>query len=330
MFERASRRLMRVLGAALLALACLSAMAQGFPVKPVRIIVPFPAGGATDLQMRALGQKLSESWGQPVLVENRPGGNMVIAAEAAAKSAPDGHTLVFATDSMVSINPQLYAKLPYHPERDFAPVALIGFTNTCLMVSGALPVASVQEFIALAKSRPGALNYGTFGTGTNGHFAAENFKSATGTQLVHVPFKGGGPMLQALTVNEVQVIFIGPGTALPLIRSGKVKALALYGNRRHTLLPDVPTMAEAGFGSIDGANAWWGIMAPSGTPRDVIAKLSEDIIRVMSDADFRDKYVIGFALEPAFGGPEKFAALLRADRDKWTEAVKRTNIRLDQ
>lgn len=306
-----------------------AALSQGFPRGPIRIIVPFPAGGATDVQMRALGQKLAESWGHASIIDNRPGGNMVIAAEAAAKSPADGQTLVFTTDSMISINPFLYSKLAYAPERDFAPVTLIGFTNTSLMISADLPVTSVREFVEFVKSRPGKLNYGTFGTGTNGHFAAEMFKAATGTDLVHVPFKGGAPMLQALAANEVQAVFIGPGTALPLIRSGKIKAIAIYSERRHPLLPAVPTMAEAGYGSIDGANAWWGLMAPAGTPREVIQKLSDEIIRIFSAADFREKYLIGFALEPALAGPDKFAELLRADREKWARQTRAVNIRLD-
>ena len=306
-----------------------SALSQGFPRGPIRIIVPVPAGGATDVQMRALGQKLAESWGQASIIDNRPGGNMVIAAEAAAKAPADGQTLVFTTDSMISINPYLYSKLSYVPDRDFAPVTLIGFTNTSLMISADLPVSNVREFIDLMQSRPGKFNYGTFGTGTNGHFAAEMFKAATGTDLVHVPFKGGAPMLQALAANEVQAIFIGPGTAIPLIRSGKIKAIGIYSDRRHPLLPLVPTMTEAGYGNIDGANAWWGIMAPAGTPRDVVLKLSDEIIRIFSAADFREKYLIGFALEPALSGPDKFAELLRADREKWARQTRAVNIRLD-
>ena len=249
--------------------------------------------------------------------------------EAAAKAPADGQTLVFTTDSMISINPYLYSKLSYVPDRDFVPVTLIGFTNTSLMISADLPVSNVREFIDLMQSRPGKFNYGTFGTGTNGHFAAEMFKAATGTDLVHVPFKGGAPMLQALAANEVQAIFIGPGTAIPLIRSGKIKAIGIYSDRRHSLLPSVPTMTEAGYGNIDGANAWWGIMAPAGTPRDVVLNLSDKIIRIFSAADFREKYLIGFALEPALSGPDKFAELLRADREKWARQTRAVNIRLD-
>ena len=329
MIARICSRLLLPVVVLLASLGGNAALSQGFPKGPVRIIVPFPAGGATDVQMRALGQKFTEIWGQASIIDNRPGGNMVIAAEAAAKAPADGQTLVFTTDSMISINPFLYSKLPYAPERDFAPVTLIGFTNTSLMISAELPVSNVREFIELVKSRPGKFNYGTFGTGTNGHFAAEMFKAATGTDLVHVPFKGGAPMLQALAANEVQAVFIGPGTAIPLIRSGKIKAIGIYSDRRHPLLPAVPTMTEAGYGSIDGANAWWGIMAPAGAPRDVILKLSDEIIRIFSAPDFREKYLIGFALEPALSGPDRFAELLRADREKWARQTRAVNIRLD-
>ncbi|MSQ72252.1 MAG: tripartite tricarboxylate transporter substrate binding protein [Betaproteobacteria bacterium] len=322
------RQIIMLLLAACSAIQALPASAQAFPSKPMRIIVPLQAGPA-DTVTRALGQKLSETWGQPVIVENRPGANMIIGAEAAAKAAPDGYTLLFASDALMSINQFLYSRLPYDPEKDFTPVAILAYTITTVMVSAQLPVNSVAELVQLAKAQPGKFNYGTLGLGSNGHLAAELFKAATGVEIAHVPFKGSPDLIQAMASNEVQMAFQGPGTALPSIRAGKIKALAVYSQRRLPTLATAQTMAEAGFPNVDGARAWYGIVAPALTPKDVVAQIAREMVRVATTPEFREKYLVGFNLEPVGAGPDELAAVIRADREKYSQLARKLNIRLD-
>ena len=305
-----------------------SLFAQAYPAKPVRIVMPLPAGAA-DTITRALGQRLSETLGQPFVVENRPGANMIIAAEMVAKSPADGYTLLFATDSLMTINPLVYSRLSYNPDTAFTPVAILCYTITAVMVSAELGVNTVDDLVKLARAQPGKLNYGTLGLGSNGHFAAETFKLATGTEIVHVPFKGGVELIQAIATNQVHMAFQGSGTAIPMIRAGKIKAVAVYNARRQPTLPDTPTMTEAGFPKIDGARAYYGFVAPAGTPREIVNKLGSEIVRVGNMPDFREKYIVGFNLEPAAGGPDVLAGVVRADREKYAQMVKRLNLRLD-
>lgn len=308
-------------------LAC-SASAQTYPAKPIHIVVPFTAGGLLDGLARGLGTELTSALGQPVIVENRPGANTIIGAEAVARAAPDGYTLLFATDATVSINPFLYSKLSYNPERDFVPVSLVAMTIECLLVSASVPVTSVKELVELAKAQPGKLNYASFGPGSSPHLAGEMFKVTTGVDLVHVPFKGVAEVMPALLANQVQVAFSSQAQALPHIRAGKIKALAVFNERRQPTLPDTPTMAEAGYPDFD-SRAWFGLMAPAATPREIVAKLSNEIVRIVNAPEFRDKFISGIGLQPVGSTPEQFAAMLRVDRERYAKKVKAANVKLD-
>jgi tripartite-type tricarboxylate transporter receptor subunit TctC len=313
---------------AALLLAASAVHAQSFPTKPVRVIVPFPAGGLLDGLARGLAQKMSESMGQPVVVEARPGANSMIGHEVVAKSAPDGYNLIFATDAGVSISPLLYSKMAYDPQKDLAPVSIVARTVECLLVPASLPVNNVRELVAHAKANPGKLNYGSFGAGSNAHLAAEGFKSLTGTDIVHVPFKGVAETMPALLVNQIQVLFTSQGQALPHIRAGKVKALAVMSKERQSTIPDVPTMAEQGHNEFD-TSAWFGLMAPAGTPAPVIARLAAEVQKALAAADFRDKFVTGIGLLPIGSTPEQMAQMLVGDREKYARFVKAANVKLD-
>jgi tripartite-type tricarboxylate transporter receptor subunit TctC len=321
----------RLLSATIAALVCLApglAAAQAYPAKPVRIIVPFPAGGLLDGLGRALGQRMSESMGQPVLVEARPGANTMIGSDAVAKSAPDGYTLLFATDAGISISPFLYSKMPYDPQKDLIPIAVVAQTVEALLVPANLPANNVRELIALAKAQPGKLNYGSFGAGSNAHLAAEAFKAMTGIDIVHVPFKGVAETVPALITNQIQVLFTSQGQALPHIRAGKVKALAVVADKRQPTIPEVPTMAEQGFADYD-SKAWFGLMAPAGTPREIVNRLAAEVQKAVANTEFREKFITGIGLVPIANTPEQFAQMLVVDRKKYQEHVKAANVKLD-
>jgi tripartite-type tricarboxylate transporter receptor subunit TctC len=322
------KRMSRVVLWAAVALAAPIAGAQSYPTKPVRIIVPFPAGGLLDGLARGLAQKMSESMGQPVLVEARPGANTMIGMDLVAKSAPDGYNLAFATDAGVSISPFLYSKMAYDPQKDLAAVSVVARTVECLLVPASLPVSNVSELVALAKAQPGKLNYGSFGAGSNAHLAAEGFKSLTGVDIVHVPFKGVAETVPALLANQIQVLFTSQGQSLPHIRAGKVKALAVMSKARQPTLPDVPTMVEQGHSEFD-TSAWFGLMAPAGTPAPVIARLAAEVQKALAAADFRDKFVTGIGLVSIGSSPEQMTQMLVGDREKYARLVKAANVKLD-
>ena len=318
-------RVAAVVAAALIASI---ASAQTYPTKPVRIIVPFPAGGLLDGVARGLAQKMTESMGQPVIVEARPGANTMIGTDAVAKSAPDGYNLIFATDSGISISPFLYSKMAYDPQKDLAPVSVVARTIECLLVPASLPVNNVSELVAHAKAQPGKLNYGSFGAGSNAHLAAEGFKSLTGTDIVHVPFKGVAETVPALLANQIQVLFTSQGQSLPHIRSGKVKALAVMSKERQPTIPEVPTMTEQGHAEFD-TSAWFGLMAPAGTPAPIVARLAAEVKKALDANDFRDKFITGIGLVPIGSTPEQMAQMLVGDREKYARLVKAANVKLD-
>ena len=317
----------RLLLAALLWAFAAAASAQ-FPAKPVRVIVPFTAGSAIDVNARLIGQKLSEMWGQQVIADNRPGANSIIGTEAAAKSAPDGYTLVLANDAALAMNPALHPKLPYDPSRDFEPITLIGSNSLLLVVPAASPVKTVRDLLALARERKGELNYASGGNGSAQHIPMEILMSMTGVRLTHVPYKGVGPAVTDVAGGLIPVMFAGTPGALPHVRSGRLRALAIASAARSPAAPEIPTVEEAG---VPGyySTAWVGDLAAAGTPRDIVSRLNADIIRAINAPEVRDKLAaVGF--ETQTGTPEEFAQLIARERVRMAKLVREAGIKADQ
>lgn len=321
----------RLAGAALLAMTLgsvsFSALAESYPIKSIRLIVPFPPGGATDTLARTIGQKLSDRWMQPVVIDNRPGAGGSIAAEVAAKAAPDGYTLFMGTAGTQCINPALYAKLPYDPGNDFSPVVLVAYVPNILVVHPSVPATSVEELIALAKAKPGQLNFASVGNGSGPHLAMELFKSMAGIDMVHIPYKGSAPALADLLSGRVALMFDAMASSLPHVKAGTLRALAVTGVKRSAVAPDVPTVAEAGLPGYE-INPWFGVFAPAGTPAEVVAKLSGEITKILNMPDVRE-LLIGQGLEPVGGSPEQFSAHVGSEMKKWASVVKRSGARID-
>lgn len=318
---------LRLLLAALL-WTCAAAASAQFPAKPVRVIVPFTAGSAIDVNARLIGQKLSEMWGQQVIADNRPGANSIIGTEAAAKSTPDGYTLVLANDAALAMNPALQPKLPYDPGRDFEPITLIGSNSLLLVVPAASPVKTVRDLIALARERKGELNYASGGNGSAQHIPMEILMSMTGVRLTHVPYKGVGPAVTDVVGGLIPVMFAGTPGALPHVRSGRLRALAIASAARSPAAPEVPTVEEAG---VPGYyyTAWVGYLAAAGTPRDIVNRLNADIIKAVNAPEVRDKLAaVGF--ETQTGTPEEFAQLIARERVRMAKLVRDAGIKADQ
>jgi tripartite-type tricarboxylate transporter receptor subunit TctC len=315
--------------AAVAAAGCLAAVAtygQTYPAKPLRFLVGFPPGGTSDILARTIGQKLSEAVGQQVVIENRPGAGGNIGAEAAAKSAPDGYTIFMSTTSQ-AISVSLYSKLNYDLVKDFAPIIqAVNYTNL-LVVHPSLPVKSVKELIALAKAKPGQLNYGTAGNGTPPHMTGELFKSYTGVNIQHVPYKGGAPAIADLLGGQITIMFDNVPPLLPHVQAGKMRPLAVTSLKRISVLRDVPTLDEAGLKGFDSV-AWNGVLAPAGTPREIIARLNAEILRILSLPDVRER-LSSQGADPVGGTPEQFAALIRSEIQKWAKVVKDSGAKVD-
>jgi tripartite-type tricarboxylate transporter receptor subunit TctC len=303
-----------------------AACAQGYPSKPVRIIVPFPPGAFNDQLARVLSQKLHERWGQPVVVDNRPGGATVIGTELAAKAPPDGYTLLVVSFAF-AVNPSLQTHLPYDTLKDFTPVVLAATTPNVLVVNPSVPARSVKQLLALAKSKPGSLNYATAGNGTSNHLCMELFKSMTGADFVHIPYKGSVPAVTDLLGGQVGVMFDNAPNVLQQVKAGKLRALAVSTSQRSPILPELPTVAEAGVPGFD-VEVWFGIVAPAETPKEVVAQLNAEINRALRLPDvmasFRNQGV-----EVAGGTPERFSTHLRSQIGKWAKVVKDTGVHLD-
>ena len=308
-------------------------LAQGaFPNKPVRIVVPFPAGGTTDIVARLISTDLQKMWGQPVVVENRAGAGGGIGADAVAKSPPDGYVMLMGTVGTQAINLPLYTqgggKLSYHPLNDFTPITNIAAVPNVMVVPASLPVNSVKEFIEYARARPGKLNMASSGNGTSIHMAGELFKNLTKIYMVHLPYRGSAPALQDLIAGNTQVMFDNLPSALPHIRSGRLKALAVTSTVRSPALPAVPTMEEAtGLKGFD-ATAWFGLLAPANTPREVVVKVQQDVVKILAQKDIQDRFALQGAL-PVGDTPEQFTAYIKAEIDKWTQVVKFSGARID-
>jgi len=304
-----------------------AAIAQPYPTKPVRLVIPYPPGGGSDTIGRPLAQKMSEGLGQQVVVENRGGANGNIGMEAVARAAPDGYTIVFALSAQLAVNPGLYQKLPYDPVRDYAPITLLGAGGYILVVHPSLPVKSVKELIALAKTRPGQIAYSSSGNGSGGHLAAELLNSMAGIRMLHVPYKGGGPALMDLIAGQVQVLFSTQLASWPHVQSGRIRALAVSTAKRPASLPDLPTVAEAGVPGYD-SGVWYGVLAPAGTPREIIMRLNGEIVRVLNHPDYRG-LLVNNTIDPIGSTPEQLGQFIKSELVKWAKVVKDAGVRVD-
>jgi tripartite-type tricarboxylate transporter receptor subunit TctC len=301
--------------------------AQTYPVKPVRLVIPYPPGGGSDTIGRPLAQKIAEGLGQQVVVENRGGANGNIGMEAVARSAPDGYTLVFALSAQLAINPGLYQKLPYDPLKDFAPITLLGEGGYILVVHPSLPAKSLKELLALARSRPGQIAYSSSGNGSGGHLAIELLNSMAGIRMLHVPYKGGGPALMDLIAGQVQVLFATQLASWPHIQSGRIRALATSMAKRPASVPDLPTVSEAGLPGYD-SGVWYAVLAPAGTPRDIVMRINAEVLRALKQPDYRS-LLVNNTIEPIGSPPERLTQYIRSELAKWAKVIKAANVRID-
>jgi len=305
------------------ALAAPVVLAQAYPAKAIRVIVPSSPGGGTDILARVIAARLTEAWGQQVVVENRAGAGQMIGIELAAKAAPDGYSLLMAA-STLAINPVMYKKVPYDALRDFAPITQAAALPNILVAHPSLPVKNVKELVALAKARPGQLVYASAGHGTSPHLSFELFLYMTGTKMIHVPYKGTGPGAVDTVAGQVQLMMPNLLTALPHVKSGRLRALGVTSAKRSAGVPDVPTIAQAGVPGYE-AIQWYGLLAPAGTPREIVTKLHGEIVKILAAPDTREKLSSDGA-EPVGSTPEQFAAFIRAETDKWGKVVKAAGI----
>ncbi|OGA38784.1 MAG: hypothetical protein A3G24_16795 [Betaproteobacteria bacterium RIFCSPLOWO2_12_FULL_62_13] len=300
--------------------------AQDYPARPVRIIIGFPPGGATDLVMRLMAPKYADIFRQQFIVDNRPGANGVIATDLAAKAAPDGHTIHLATIGTLVISPAI-SKVPYDPFKDLAPVSQVVALQNIFIVHPSVPVKTLKDLIALARSKPGGFNYATSGTGSPGHLATELFKSMTKVDIVHVPYKGGGPALIDLIAGHIEIFVAVISTAVPQVKAGKARALAVTGARRAAVLPDVPTVAETGLKGYEATN-WYGLVVPAATPRPIIERLHKETVKILNMPDIR-KALLDRGIDAAPSSPEEFAAYIRKENDKWVKIIKAVGIKAE-
>jgi tripartite-type tricarboxylate transporter receptor subunit TctC len=311
---------------AALALA-LPAAAQGYPSKPIRFVVPYPAGGPLDTVARLLAQKVSESTRQPVVVDNKPGAGGNIGADIVAKSPPDGYTILMGAVATHAINPTLYASIPYDPVRDFTPVTQVASTPNVLVVNPAVPANDVKGFIAYARANPGKLNFGSGSTGSAGHLAGELFNAQAGVKMTHVPYKGAAPAMQDLLGGRIELMFDNLASSLAQVKAGKVRALAVTTARRSGLAPDLPTIAESGLPEFD-ISTWFGVFAPAGVPRDVVDRLHAEFTRALAAPDVREK-MLALGAEPVGNRPEEFAAYIRREAEKYARVIKASGAKVD-
>ena len=300
--------------------------ADSYPSKPVRFILPFPPGGGTDILGRLIAERLSAQLGQPVVTENRGGAGGNVGTEAAARSAPDGYTIVLVAPSL-AISPSLYSKINYDPVKDFVPVSLVATVPNVMITQPSLPVQNLSEFIAYVKGKPGALNFGSGGAGTSNHLAGELFNLVTGAKLVHVPYKGVNLAMQDVLAGNVHLVFIGIPAAAPHIKAGKLRALALVAPQRSSALPDVPTVAEAGLRDFE-VTTWYGVLAPAGTPKNVVTRLNTELVKIMHSAELKDK-LAATGTEPLTSTPEEFAAYIQREIAKWGEVIRKAGVKVD-
>ena len=296
-------------------------LAQDWPAKPVRIVVAYPPGGGIDVMARQIADKLTPAWKQSVIVENRPGANTIIASDAVAKAPADGHTVLMTTDATFSINPHLYAKLPYDAARDFVPVTMLVLLQQLLVAHPSLPASNLAELIQLAKQKPGSLRYASYGSGSQPHLSGEMLKNKAGIDLLHVPYKGISLAVPAVMANEVELTFAGIATSMPQLKAGRIKPIAIGGAQRSPLLPQVPTFRELGFPEVE-THAWFGFFVPAGSPSAAIERIHRDVKRVLEEPDFRQKQLVERGYEVVGSSPAEFAAYIQKDRESRGRAVK--------
>ena len=320
----------RAVSAALLCGVAAAASAQGianYPHKPIRFIVPFAAGGGTDFMTRLFGQKLGEAWSQQVVVDNRPGAAGILGTDIAAKAPADGYTLVMASGSH-NVNPSLYRKLPYDSIKDFAPVTLIATVPIVLSAHPSVAANSARDLVALAKAKPGQLSYASFGVGAVSHLGGELLKTTAGIDILHVPYKGAGDAISNLLAGQVQLMFSSPASVVPQFKAGKLKGLAVTGPRRQQAAPDIPTFTEAGLPQID-VNEWYGVLAPAGTPRQTIAKLRDELVRILRTPEITERIAATQFAEPVGSTPDEFARFIATESARLAKLIRDANIRAD-
>jgi tripartite-type tricarboxylate transporter receptor subunit TctC len=317
----------RFVAGAVLALAATQVAAQAWPAKPIRMIVPFTPGGSTDILARAAGNAISEGLGQQVVVENRPGAGGSIGMDAAARAAPDGYTIVMGHIGTLAVNPWIYPKLPYDPVKDFAPISLFANVPNVLVVHPTLPVKNVQELIAMAKAKPGALTYGSGGTGSAAHLAVEYFKLETKTDILHVPYKGTGPMMTDLLGGQLQLTMTGLVPTLPHVKSGKMKLIAVASAKRIPMLPDTPTIAESGVPGFE-ATQWYGLLAPAGTPPAIVDRLAGEIRKALGNAEVKRRLEAEGA-DPVGNTPAQFAQVIKSELARWQTVIRQAGIKAE-
>lgn len=304
-----------------------AAHAQSYPARPVRMVVHFPAGGPTDLVARTLAQKMSEAWGQQVVVDNRPGAGGIVGVESVVRAAPDGYALLFATGGSMSITPAINAKLPYNVFTDLAPISLVVINPQILVLHPSVPANSVRELIRLAKSKPGQINYASVGVGSPQHLGGEMLKSMTGIDMVHIPYKGTAPAVTDLLSGQVSLMFNSMPSVLPHVRSGRLKGIAVSTAKRSAAAPELPTVAEAGVPGFSYAT-WYGLFAPAATPKDVLAKLNAETVRIMQDKSVAQR-LMNEGAEPAAGTPEQLAQYMRAEYEGWKKTIAAAKLKLE-
>jgi tripartite-type tricarboxylate transporter receptor subunit TctC len=321
------RRFVRALAAVVCLAGPVPGFAQTFPSKPITIVVPFPPGGVTDPVARTVGQRMSENLKQPVIVDNKPGASGIIAAEYVKKAPADGHTVLMGFTGAFAVNPSLYSKLPYDPMKDFQPVTLLISTPHILVVPADSPAKSAADVVAMAKTKPAGLTFASQGIGAGGHLLGEMLKAQTKANLTHVPYKGSAPALQDMLAGRVDLFFDAIVTSLPYVREGRLKVLAIANKTRSPLLPDVPTMAEAGFPGVE-MDQWFGMFVPTGTPQPVVRKLNEEFVKAVRSPDIA-KSLTERGLDVVTNTPEEFAALIRTDTATLGKVVKESGARVD-
>jgi tripartite-type tricarboxylate transporter receptor subunit TctC len=317
---------MRFFLSVLLCLCCFAARA--WPEKPVRLLVAYPPGGGIDILARQLGEKLTGAWQQPVVVENKPGANTIIAADAAAKAPADGYTVFMTSDATFSINPHLYARLPYDARRDFVPVTMLVLLQQLLVANPALPADNLPDLIKLAKARPGSLRYASYGSGSQPHLSGEMLKYRAGIDLLHVPYKGISLAVPAVIAGEVELTFSGIASSLGAIKAGRLTPIAIGGTQRSPLLPQVPTFAELGYPEVE-THAWFGLFLPAGSPGEAVKRIYSDAKKVLEEPEFRQKQLVDKGYEVVASRPEEFAAYLKKDSESRARAVKISGARAE-
>ena len=303
-----------------------AAFAQ-YPTKPVHIIVPYPAGGAVDAFARVLSQSLSELWGQQVVVDNRPGASTIIGADQVAKSPADGYTLLLTAELTLVTVPHLHEKIPYNPREDFAPITALVSATQALVANPSLPVDTVKNLVALAKTRRGELTYGSFGIGSTGHLNMEMLQAMTGVRFNHIPYNGAGPAMNDVIGGHIGFMFAALSIVKGNVKAGKLHMIGVGSDHRSKEFPEVPTISESGVPGFE-AKSWFGLVAPAGTPSNIIKKINEDVTKVISEPAFAEQYLAVQGLEPILGTPEQFAAFIRSETVKWGKIVKEANIKV--